>query len=462
MYLAERIVLTKGIQKEEYELADRSAPLAKLLYNAALFRVRQTFTGWDKEIRTENEKEVFDELALLKKAYPKLNVRRVISYNALEKLMRVTDNPDFFAGLPMQTAQAVIKAAVQDFRNWLASRKEYRKDPSQFFEKPQMSHYCKKERKSFTITNQDAVLYPVYKETEEGENYAGRELKLPGIRHRLRLPNIPEDAELKEVKVCPWYGKYMLILVLETEEFPVSKERPFMAGVDLGTDNIAAIVTTDHASCVYKGGVVLSGNRLFHKERAEAVSILTKGRGKQNAHSRHLDYLSRKHDGFTRDVMHKISADIVRFCEEHRAGTIVIGTNPLWKQRVNMGRANNQKFMSVPHTILRRMITYKAEAAGITVVLQEESYTSKADVTVKDRMPVYGKAEEKPVFSGKREGRGLYRCHGGLVINADCNGAANILRKAIPEAWKDTNDFRFLAYPESVTFRRLNRHRAAV
>jgi putative transposase len=325
-----------------------------------------------------------------------------------------------------------------------------------------MPHYCKKERKSFTITNQDAVLYPVYKETEDGENYAGRELKLPGIRHRLRLPNIPEDAKLREVKVCPWYGKYMLILVMETEEVPVSKERPYVAGVDLGTDNIAAIVTTDHASRVYKGGAVLSENRLFHKERAKAVSILTKGTGKQNAHSRHLDFLSRKHDCFTRDVMHKISADIVRFCEEHRAGTIVIGTNPLWKQRVNMGRANNQKFMSVPHTILRRMITYKAEAAGITVVLQEESYTSKADVTAKDRMPVYGKAEEKPAFSGRREGRGLYRCQGGLVINADCNGAANILRKAIPEAWNETYDFRFLAYPESVTFRRLNRHRAAV
>ena len=230
----------------------------------------------------------------------------------------------------------------------------------------------------------------------------------------------------------------------------------------MGTDNIAAIVTTDHASRVYKGGAVLSENRLFHKERAKAVSILTKGTGKQNAHSRHLDFLSRKHDCFTRDLMHKISADIVRFCEEHRAGTIVIGTNPLWKQKVNTGRANNQKFMSVPHTILRRMITYKAEAAGITVVLQEESYTSKADVTAKDRMPVYGKAEGKPAFSGRREGRGLYRCQGGLVINADCNGAANILRKAIPEAWNETYDFRFLAYPESVTFRRLNRHRAAV
>ena len=37
MYLVERIVLTKGIHKEEYELADCAAPLAKLLYNAALF-----------------------------------------------------------------------------------------------------------------------------------------------------------------------------------------------------------------------------------------------------------------------------------------------------------------------------------------------------------------------------------------------------------------------------------------
>ena len=94
MYLAERIVLKKGFHKEEYELADRAAPLAKLLYNAALFHVRQIFTGWDKEVRTENEKEVFDKLALLKRAYPELNVRRVISYNTLEKLMRVTDNPD--------------------------------------------------------------------------------------------------------------------------------------------------------------------------------------------------------------------------------------------------------------------------------------------------------------------------------------------------------------------------------
>lgn len=40
--------------------------------------------------------------------------------------MRVTENPDFFIGLPMQTAQAMVKQAVTDFKNWLASLREYK------------------------------------------------------------------------------------------------------------------------------------------------------------------------------------------------------------------------------------------------------------------------------------------------------------------------------------------------
>ena len=64
MYLAERIVLTKGIHKEEYKLADCAAPLAKLLYNAALFHVRQIFTGWDKEVRMEKAKDDKDIVVL--------------------------------------------------------------------------------------------------------------------------------------------------------------------------------------------------------------------------------------------------------------------------------------------------------------------------------------------------------------------------------------------------------------
>ena len=176
MYLAERTVITERIHKQAFTLADRNTRLAKPLYNAALFRIRQAFTGWDKTDRTDNEKEVFRELDLLKKTYPKLGVGRVLSYRALEKLMRVTGNPDFFSGLPMQTAQAVLKAAAGDFKNWLAALRAYRKDPSGFLGRPRMPGYCKSEKKTFTITNQDAVLYPVYRDEDGMRAYAGMEL----------------------------------------------------------------------------------------------------------------------------------------------------------------------------------------------------------------------------------------------------------------------------------------------
>ena len=71
-------------------------------------------------------------------------------------------------------------------------------------------------------------------------------------------------------------------------------------------------------------------------------------------------------------------------------------------------------------------------------------------------IPVYGKETTRPVFSGRRVERGLYLCKEGYCINADCNGAANILRKAFPHAWDECKDYRFLATPASIGFETLN------
>jgi transposase len=75
------------------------------------------------------------------------------------------------------------------------------------------------------------------------------------------------------------------------------------------------------------------------------------------------------------------------------------------------------------------MIRYKAERAGIHIEEQEESYTSKASFLDTDRIPVYGDVVRDDAFSGRRIHRGLYRSKDGILINADINGAANILRK---------------------------------
>ena len=457
MYSAVSMVISESRYPVHTAYAGRNAEAACRLYNAALFRIRQVFTGWDKQRRTANEQAVFDEIAVMQAAYPHIRVNRVLSYRVLDAVMRANNNPDFFAGLPMQTAQHVLKEAATVFKAWLSAVREYKRYPERFLGLPRMPKYLKSGAHTFCVTNQDAVLYPVYRNGA----YTGQELKLPKLKERLFLRNIPADCTLKEVHVKPYYGKYPLLLTLETEDTAVLSGTGNLAGVDLGTDNIAAIVSTDLASRVYKGGAVLSETKRFFERRAEAVSIITRGTTNKGAKSRHLDRLSLRHDCFMQDAMHKISADIIRYCRDHHVGTLVIGVNRLWKQNVTLGRQNNRKFVSVPHEKLRFMIRYKAALAGITVIEQEESYTSKADVFAGDPMPVCGSETGKPVFSGTRISRGMYRLRDGTRVNADSNGAANILRKAFPDAWKETEDFRFLAFPESVTFKTLNRARTA-
>ena len=451
MYIVSQSIISENKIPWAYHLFEKDARLSKNLYNAALYRIRQIFTGYDKTDRTENEREVFSYVEKLEAAYPSIRVSKVISYGHLEKLMRIEQNPDFFSGLPMQTAQHVLKQATGDFKSWLKALKDYRKSPSKYLGKPKMPGYRKSDLSTFTITNQDAHLYPM-----DGDSDYGMLLKLPGTRNRIRLSHIAKDARLKEVKVKPYYGRFLLSLTLETANILPQKEMPNLAAVDFGVDNIAAIVSNDGSSRLYKGGAILSENRLFAKERAKAVSILTKGHSAKTASSRHLDNISYHHCNFNKDQMHKISRSIVEYCLSHGVGTLILGENKLWKQRSSIGCVNNQKFVSVPIFLLKSLIEYKAAACGITVIRCEESYTSKADFLSCDHIPTYGIDDETACFSGKRVKRGLYLSGTGEVINADLNGAANILRKAVPSAWAGITDYAFLRKPEVLGFHELN------
>jgi transposase len=83
------------------------------------------------------------------------------------------------------------------------------------------------------------------------------------------------------------------------------------------------------------------------------------------------------------------------------------------------------------------MLEYKAQLVGIKVLQQEESYTSQSSFLNLDPIPVYGKTGNDVIFSGKRIKRGLYKTSVGQLINSDVNGAYNILRKAIPNAFSN-------------------------
>lgn len=104
MKYAVPMVISENNSKEVFGFAEKNSILAKNLYNAALFRIRQVFFGWDKEHRSENEQLVFDEIEKTKAEYKSFSCKKVLKYASLEKMMRATKNLDFFAGLPMQTA----------------------------------------------------------------------------------------------------------------------------------------------------------------------------------------------------------------------------------------------------------------------------------------------------------------------------------------------------------------------
>jgi putative transposase len=130
------------------------------------------------------------------------------------------------------------------------------------------------------------------------------------------------------------------------------------------------------------------------------------------------------------DVFHKLSRNFVEHCAENDIGTLVIGYNATWKQEVNMGKRNNQNFVSIPFLMLIDKIQYKAELIGIHVILQEESYTSKCSFL--DREDIGWHHQYKGLRLDHLKKRGLFRASDGRIINADINAALNIMRKAIP------------------------------
>ncbi|MBU0496274.1 MAG: transposase, partial [Chloroflexi bacterium] len=126
---------------------------------------------------------------------------------------------------------------------------------------------------------------------------------------------------------------------------------------------------------------------------------------------------------------HTASRRIIDLLVREGIGTLVIGKNPHWKQQINIGKRNNQNFVSVPHARFVDMLIYKATLGGIQVVLVEESYTSKTSF-LDWELPC-----QQEVYAGRRVERGLFRAADGCIINADVNGAYQIIRKAFPDAF---------------------------
>ena len=232
---------------------------------------------------------------------------------------------------------------------------------------------------------------------------------------------------LKEVRVVPRTHHYVIEVVYQVKEKTHCDNGKY-ASIDLGLNNLATVAFNDGSNpLIVNGRPLKSINQYYNKKKAQYQSRL---KGNKRT-SKRIYKLTDKRNNKVTDYLHKASRLLVNQLVSQGITTLVIGKNPNMKQDINIGKVNNQNFVQLPIMRFADLMKYKCELEGIKVLFNEESYTSKCSFLDGELICKHDK------YMGKRVKRGLFVSSNGIKVNADVNGAYNIMLKAIPNAFAD-------------------------
>jgi putative transposase len=240
----------------------------------------------------------------------------------------------------------------------------------------------------------------------------------------MAMPTNLDYATIREYRILPRNECFYLELIYEAEVTPIDVDADKVLGIDHGIDNWLTCVSNVGTSLIVDGLHLKSLNQWFNKR----VSVLKENQP-QGFWSKQLANITEKRNRQMRDAVNKAAKIVVNHCIKNGIGTIAFGWNKRQKDSADMGAKTNQKFVQIPSAKLKNRIAQLGKQYGIRFLETEESYTSKASFVDNDLLPTIGEKPDGWQESGKRTKRGLYRTAQNWYINADCNGAANILRK---------------------------------
>lgn len=338
----------------------------------------------------------------------------------LDKIMKSVKNKDGeinYRRLKAQCSQNVLKDLNFDIQSYLRALRDYKKHPEKYTEKPGFPRY----KKSGSLNR---IVYPNQScRIRNGFLILDKDLKI-------EIPqwNVYNDriSGFKQVVVTPLYDNtYNIEIVYEVNDVNISNNNRKYASIDIGINNLITMIT-EFGVFIFKGGFIKSKNRIINKTIANLKSIKSKQGIKYT--TKNIKRIYNERDLFIDDAFHKISRSIANFLYDNGINTLVIGYNKEWKQNSNMGKIGNQRFSYIPFLKLIEKIEYKCKLFGIEVIRTEESYTSKCDSLAREDI------RKHDIYLGKRKKRGIFVSSVGYAINADVNGALNILRKVVGES----------------------------
>ena len=383
----------KHLSKKEFRNLKYLSHIAKNLTNEAIYNIRQYY----------------------------FQNKKYLSYNENYKMLKNSGN---YKKLNSNMAQQILKEVDGSFKSFFGLLK-LAKNGQYNFKDIKLPKYLAKD--GFTtlvigfVRLKDGMLIVPYSNSFRKIH---KEIAI-------KLPPVLKDKKIKEIRIIPkQHSRYFEIqYTYEVKKVQRELNENNALGIDLGIDNLCTCVTNAGASFIIDGRKLKSINQYYNKINAKLQSI--KDKQKIEHITLRQKRITRKRNNRINDYLSKVARMIINYCLNNDTGKIVLGYNEDFQRNSNIGNINNQNFVNIPYGKLRDKLIYLCKLYGIEFKLQEESYTSKASFFDGDEIPIYNKENiQEYIFSGKRIKRGLYQTSKGYQLNADCNGALNILRKS--------------------------------
>ena len=343
-----------------------------------------------------------------------------MDYMNVEEYMKNKTNLDGeinYQKLKAQVSQQLLKVLERDWKGYFKGLEGFKKNPELYTGRPRMPRYKRFDFATLTYTNQCSKL-------ENGKLTLAKGLEIA----------IPQPELIKgkfcQCRIVPQQGYCTIEIVYSCPTPFVLLDTRNHLSIDMGINNLMSCIDNINSAFLINGRHIKSYNKDFNKRLAKSKSQLpmvtaSDGWVEQQKTSKLINSLYESRNTYMDNKLHVISRYIIDYCIAYDIGVIVIGQNKGWKDESSMSKKTNQTFCQIPHSKLIDKITYKAKQCGIVVITNEESYTSKCDALALEDICKHD------VYLGKRIRRGLFKSSTGNLINADINGAINILRKVV-------------------------------
>ncbi len=477
------LTLKHKLDNKYYPLIDTMSEISNYLYNQINYKIRTNYFNHkytEDELISKNIENIKFSKSYINFKNPELyyDVKKLNNYNILPNSIRQN------VGLKLN----------QDYCSFFRLLKKKLK--GEYDEKLTLPRYKKSKfphtmmlatgnfRVKIIDNNVKITITTPKKFVYENRNLEKKEFinDLGKIEVNLNLNSFKELNKINVIEMKKYNGSWYLNISYKTNDvhnFSLLEDKDKIRGIDLGVNNLRSLIDYKGNGIIYDGKQIKSRNQYYNKiksklqKQIDDLGNTKKGKTSFTYKSlnKKLDNITLNRNNYVNDYLHKTSENILKHCENNDVRILVIGKNKEWKNEINIGKVNNQKFTSIPHTRLIDMLKYKGELRKINIVEVEESYTSKTDNLVNEPLPKYTETksnkktnkkdkinniekEENNVeikelnnnekvkkqskginpltnekYLGKRKCRGLFQSSLGILINRDINGSIGIVRK---------------------------------